>query len=69
MLRMILRTTSMMPLTVGTKLSGFLGLVGPSQKNGTHWTGFWTEILKGMTRRNEWLVASHYPCTEFMRSG
>ena len=33
---MILYTTSMMPLTVGTKSSGFLGLVGSSPKKGTH---------------------------------
>ena len=35
MLRMILNTTSMIPLTVGTKSYGFLGLGGPSLRKWT----------------------------------
>ena len=42
-LRMILHTTSKMPLVVGTKSSGFLGSGGPLVRNGLHWIGFWIE--------------------------
>ena len=51
MLRMILHITSMIPLTVGTKSSGFLGLVGPSLRK-------WTPLARLLTWENERYNAS-----------
>ena len=64
-LRMILHTTSKMLLVVGTKSSGLSWSGGPLLRNGLHWLGFWPERLKGVTRRNVWLIASHLPFIGF----
>ena len=61
-LRMILHTTSKMPLVVGTKSSGFLGSGGPL----VHWLGFWIDQLKGRRRLNGCPIASHFPCIVFL---
>ena len=65
-LRMILQTTSKMPLGVGTKHSVFSGSGGPSVRNGIHWPGFWLERLKCRRRRNVWIIASHLLCIGFL---
>ena len=64
-LRMILHTTSKMPLVVGTKSSGFSDSGGPLVRNALQWIGFWLEQLKGRRRLNGWPIVSHSSCIGF----